>query len=187
MASIEMDGEKKKLELLITTKRTNPLLGLNWMKHLGINLNIEKPDAKTQNIQEDPDIPDLKKKFLKLCHENKTVKEIEVDIHLKPDAKLIRQKGRLIPIHLQPAVGKEIEKLTKNGHIEKATNIDENCLVNPAVITVKKDKTVKIALDSRKFNEITVKKKAQMPNMEELKSRISRKIADGEADEIWIS
>ena len=26
-----------------------------------------------------------------------------------------------------------------------------------------------------------------MPNMEELISRISRKIADGEADEIWIS
>ena len=35
MATIEMDGEKKKLELLITTKRTNPLLGLDWIKHLG--------------------------------------------------------------------------------------------------------------------------------------------------------
>ena len=157
------------------------------MKHLGINLNIEKPDAKIQNIQEDPDIADLKKKFKKLIHENKTVKGIEVDIHLKPDAKLIQQKGRPIPIHLQPAVGKEIEKLTKHGHIEKATNIDENCFVSPAVITVKKDKTVKIVLDSRKLNEITVKRKTQMPNMEELISRISRKIADGEADEIWIS
>ena len=46
--------EKKKLELLTTTKRTNALLGLDWMKHLGINLNIEKLDAKIQNIQEDP-------------------------------------------------------------------------------------------------------------------------------------
>ena len=29
MANTETDGEKKKLELLITTKRTNPLLGLD--------------------------------------------------------------------------------------------------------------------------------------------------------------
>ena len=35
------------------------------MKHLEINLTIEKPDAKIQNIQEDPDIADLKKKFKK--------------------------------------------------------------------------------------------------------------------------
>ena len=75
----------------------------------------------------------------------------------------------------------------KNGHIEKATDIDENCFVSPAFITVKKRKTVKNALDSRKLNENTVKRKAQMPNMEELLSRISRKIADGEAEEIWIS
>ena len=95
------------------------------------------------------------------------MKGIEVDIQLKPNAKLIQQKGRPIPIHLHPAVGKEIEKLTKKGHIEKATDIDENCFVSPAVITVKKDKTIKIALDSRKLNEITVKRNAQMPNMEE--------------------
>ena len=56
----------------------------------------------------------------------------------------------------------------KNGHIEKATVIDENCFVSPAVITVKKDKTVQIALDSRKLNEITMKMEAQMPNMEKL-------------------
>ena len=61
---------------------------------------------------------------------------------------MVQQKGRPIPIHLQPAVGKEIEKLTKNGHIEKATDIDENCFVSPAVITVKKDKTIKIAKDT---------------------------------------
>ena len=32
-----------------------------------------------------------------------------------------------------------------------------------------------------------MKRKAQMPNMEELISRISREIADGETDLIWIS
>ena len=42
---------------------------------------------------------------------------------------------------------------------------------NPTAITVKKDKSVKIALHLRKLNEITVKRKAQMPNMEELISK----------------
>ena len=64
---------------------------------------------------------------------------IEVVYQLKPNAKLIQQRGRPIPIHLQPAVGKEIGKLTNNGHIGKATDIDKNCFVSPAVITVKKD------------------------------------------------
>ena len=64
----------------------------------------------------------------------------------------------------------------KSGHIERAKNIDENCFVNPAMITVKRDKWVEISLDSRKLNEITIRRKAQMPNMEELISRISRKL-----------
>ena len=64
LANIEMDGEKKKTRRTDHhKKKTNPLRGLDWMKHLGVNLNIEKPDAKIQNIQEGPDIADLKKKF----------------------------------------------------------------------------------------------------------------------------
>ena len=110
-----------------------------------------------------------------------------MDIELKPGAKIIQQKNRPIPIHLQPEVEKELNKLIKSGHVEKPRNINENCFVSPDVITVTKDKSVKIALDSRKLNDITVKRKAQMPNMEELISRISRTIADGPADAIWIS
>ena len=41
---------------------------------------------------------------------------MDVDIQLTDEAKLIQQKARPIPIHLQQAVGKEIEKL---GHIKK--------------------------------------------------------------------
>ena len=35
LANIEIDGTSKQLELLIITKQTHPLLGLNWMKELG--------------------------------------------------------------------------------------------------------------------------------------------------------
>ena len=56
--------------------------------------------------------------------------------------------------------------------------------MSPAVITVKKDKSIKIALVSPQQNEITIKRKAQKPNMEELRSRISRKISEVEDGEI---
>ena len=157
------------------------------MEKLGITLDNGETGPQINQITEDPDITTLKRRFRKLFNENHTVNGIELKLQLKEDAKLIQQKGRPIPIHLQQSVGKEINKLMKQGHIEKANNIDENCFVSPAVITVKKDKSVKIALDSRKLNEITIKRKAQMPNMEELISRISRKIADCPAVEIWAS
>ena len=112
---------------------------------------------------------------------------MEVKIDLKEDAKIIQQKGRPVPIHLQNQVAEGIKRLIKNGYLERATEITEDCFVSPAVITVEKDKSIKIALDSRKLNEATLKKKAQMPNMEELISRISRKISEEQEGEIWIT
>ena len=155
------------------------------MEQLGITLKTATPhETINHKDKPDADITTLESKFHKLFTKNHTIKNIEV-IPIQEGAKLIQQKCR--PIHLQTAVEKEIEKLKKEGHIEKARNIDKNCFVSPAVITIKKDKSVKTALDSRKMNEITVKRIAQMPNMEELISRISRKIADGPADEVWIT
>ena len=58
--------------------------------------------------------------------------------------------------------------------------------MSPAVITIKKDKSVKIALDSRKLNEACVKRKAAMPNMEEVISKISAEITKSNG-EYWMS
>ena len=75
----------------------------------------------------------------------------------------------------------------KNGYLERATEITEDCFVFPAAITVEKDKSIKIALDSSKLNEATIKRKAQMQNMEELISRRSRKISEVTEGEIMIT
>ena len=76
-------------------------------------------------------------------------------------------------MHFQKTVKHELEKLIEQGHLEKADKTTENCFISSAVITIKKDKSVKIALDSRKINEACVKKKAAIPNMEEIISKIS--------------
>ena len=56
--------------------------------------------------------------------------------------------------------------------MEKVDNVDEDCFVSLVVITVKRDKSVKIALDSRKLNDSCIKMKPHMPNTEELLNQI---------------
>ena len=157
-ATVEIDRKRNNLEILVTTKKTNPLFGLDWMEKLGITLDTGITGPQINHVAEDPDTTTLKK-IKKLFHKNNTVKGLEVKIQLKEDARLIQQKGRPTPIYLQQSAEKELNKVMKQGHIKKANNIDENCFVSPAVITVKKDKSVKIALDSRKLKKITKKER----------------------------
>ena len=80
-----------------------------------------------------------------------------------------------------------MDRLIKSGHLERLRTIEEDCFVSPVVITVKKDKTVKIALDAGKLNESCVKKRPHMPNMEELLNQISTELSRNDHDPIWIS
>ena len=47
-AKVEINGTRKELELLITTKKINPLLGLDWMKKLGITRETGKTVPQIQ-------------------------------------------------------------------------------------------------------------------------------------------
>ena len=121
-----------------------------------------------------------------LFKNNHTIKDLTIDIQLKKDTKPIQQKGWPVPIHFQKTVKHKLEKLIEKRHLEKADKTTENCFISPAVITKKKDKSVKIAVDSRKLNEACVKRKAAMPNMRELISKISAEITKSNG-EIWTS
>ena len=87
-----------------------------------------------------------------LFRNNHTIKDLSIDIQVKKDVKPIQQKGRPVPIHFQKSVREKLEKPIESGHLEKADKTTENCFISPAVITIKKDKSVKIALNSRKLN-----------------------------------
>ena len=118
------------------------------MGKLGITIESKKLNSNNNHINKtgnpaDHDITTLKRKFHKLFNENHRINIVEEDIQLTEEAKLIQQNSRPIPIHLQPAVKKEIEKLKNQGYIEKTNNIDETCFVSPAVITIKKGKSLK--------------------------------------------
>ena len=116
-----------------------------------------------------------------------TLKDTEINIQLKPGHYPVKQKARPTPLQLQEAVGKEIEYLMKSGHLEKLKHVDEDCFVSPEEITVENDKSVKIALDSRKLNDSHIKVRPHMPNMEELLNQISVEITKDRTKELRIS
>ena len=58
--------------------------------------------------------------------------------------------------------------------------------IQPTVITVKKDRSVKIALDARALNQAIDKDKYQMPNLDNLLDMVAEKL-DNENGEAWYS
>ena len=188
-AMVEMKTEKSKetLPILITeNKNTQPLLGLDWLDKLDIGLQGSWKTNVIRHVEEDERRKKIIDEHEELFKNNHTIKDLTIDIQLKKDVKPIQQKGRPVPIHFQKRVREELEKRIESEHLEKADKTTENCFISPAVITIKKVKSVKIALDSRKLNEACKKRKAAMPNMEELISKTSAKITKGER-EIWMS
>ena len=161
-------------------------MGLDWLDKLEIGLQGNKNTSTIRHIETYGRRQKIINEYEDLFKNNHTIKDLTIDIQLKKDTKPIQQKGRPVPIHFQKTVKHELEKLIEKGHLEKADKTTENCFISPAVITLKKDKSVKIALESRKLKEACVKRKAAMPNMEELISKISAEITKSNG-EIWMS
>ena len=63
------------------------------------------------------------------------------------------QKGRRIPINLQDKVNTELRKLLAEKHIVKLSSCPDKNFISLIVVTVKKDQTIKLALDSKVLNK----------------------------------
>ena len=178
----EYNGVSTKLPMLITKRNDiTPLLGVNWLKQLPITINKISLNNETNQSES------IYKKYHKLFNTNHTIKDAEVKIQTKPGCYPIQQKARLIPYHLQEDVKNELNRLIESGHLERLETIEEDCFVSPVVITVKKDKSVKTALDARKLNDSCIKKRPHMPNMDELLNQISAQLSKNDTDPTWIS
>ena len=119
-------------------------------------------------------------------HVNKTVKDFEYDVQFKPKMEK-QQKGRRIPIHMQGAVETELEKLIKEGHVDKVEEVGEDLFASPVVVTRKSDSSVEIAIDAVELNRLIVRKTTQMPILAELLDQISIKISEGRGKALFIS
>ena len=93
------------------------------------------------------------------------------EFHRKFTAK--HQKGRRVPINLKPRVMAELDRLQNEGHIEKLSSCSDEHILSPILITVKKDKSIKLALDSKELNKAIHKNKYQLTNIVMLIDTIS--------------
>ena len=84
------------------------------------------------------------------------------------------QKGRRIPINLQDKVKIELKNLLDDKHITKFSSCPDKFFISPIVVTVKKDQTIKLALDSKLLNIAIHKNKDLMPNIDTLIESISQ-------------
>ena len=144
----------KKARMLVSSKRSRSIIGREWLSTLRYKFEpVVEGKSEVNSIEKNEELCEETKKlvseFKKLFTRNGKVKNHQVKIKLKENARIVQQKGRRIPIQLQNAVDAEIKKLLKDGHIEKINEIKDDVFIQPTVITVKKDRSVKIALDAR--------------------------------------
>ena len=69
---------------------------------------------------------------------------------------------------------KRLKKLLLEGHIQRLDKCTSDCFIAPIVITVKKDDSIKLALDAKPINRQLYKNKYQMPNVEEFLDGVSQ-------------
>ena len=67
----------------------------------------------------------------------------------------------------------ELQKLIDEKQIIKLDKCSDELFISPVVIAVKKDKTVKIALDSKKLNDAIHKNKYQMQSIDHLMDSVA--------------
>ena len=92
-----------------------------------------------------------------------------------------------MPISLQNKVDKEIDRLINEGHIIKLQEYSDEYFVSPIVITVKKDGSIILALESRELNKQVHKNMYQMPNIVEQVDGISQLIAERKAGDVYVT
>ena len=82
------------------------------------------------------------------------------------------QKGRRIPINFQDKVNNKLKNSLDEKH-----NCPDKYFISSTLVTVKKDQTIKLALNLKIPNKVIHKNKYQMPNIDTLIESISQQIS----------
>ena len=184
------DSYIKNARILIARSGSKSIIGREWLTTLRYKLQPQKGELEVNSIEKKSELSVETKKlvteFPELFKRQGKVNNYKIKINLKSEAEVSQQKGKRIPIQLQKAVDEEISRLLKEGHIEKIDEIKDDVFIQPTVITVKKDRSVKIALDARALNKAIDKDKYQMPNLDNFLDMVAEKL-DTEEGEAWFS
>ena len=173
------DWKIHKAKITVVADGFRPILGRDLFDQLGITISQKPcPNTEINNIESPCAIKrSLAKEFPELISRIGNSKQHTVNSKFHKIFRVTHQKGRKVPIHLQPKVKIKLEKLLNEGHIKQLTNCSDQFFLSPIVITVKKDQSIKIALDSKILNKAIHKNKYQMPNIDSLIQTISQTLS----------
>ena len=183
--TMSLNGWAAPAQVSVISGNQQSILGRDLMGTLVLELVQRK---KVMGItgegscQEEEEYDELQTYFCKLYPNLFTrigkIRNAKIRANFFENLKPIQQKGRRVPISLQDKVDKEINRLINEGHIVKLQECSDKYFVSPIVITVKKDGSIKLALESRELNKQVHKNKYQMPNIDELVDGISQIFAE---------
>ena len=163
------------IEIQVVTDGHRWLLGRDLFPALGLSIEQSNRPKTVNQVEQEycpikkqtaTDFPDLTSRIGKSKLHTVSSKFHK---HYTPS----HQKGRRVPINLLHKVSDELKKLSNQGHIEKLKECSDKNFISPILITVQKDKSVKLALDSKVLNKTFRKNKYQMPNIDSLIDSIS--------------
>ena len=199
------DSKLQKARILVAERGAKSLIGRDWLnafnyKFVSPNQNEGKRNTcrvtsgttkpiksakpnKTMNPENWNDQQNeqlkIKQQFKELFEREGKLNRHKLRIEYKK-TQITQQKGRRVPKQLQDAAQAKIDRLLEEGHIEKVNEVTDKQFIQPVVITVKKDKSVEIALDACSLNNEIVKNKYQMPNSEHLVDLVAEQLDNRE-------
>ena len=156
------------------------LIGRHLSDQLGLAVT-QSTSHKGNRVNNIPASPEFKEKIAKTFPE--LISRIGRSRNHVAKSKIYKdfqprhQKGRRIPINLQEKVNNELKKLLDEKHIIKLSSCLDKCFISPILVTVKKDQTIKLALDSKILNKAIHKNKYQMSNIDTLIESISQQVS----------
>ena len=173
----------KNRKILVVDNKTNNIMGRDVLAKLGITLKAEKPHGKQVhtilNIQTEKNIIKwIFQKYPHLCTRLGRSKNHIAKSLLRQNYTPSQHKGRRVPLHLLDKVELELKKLVDDEQIMKLKKCPDDLFISPVVITVKKDKSFKIALDSKKLNDAIHKNKYQIQSIDHLIDSVAVSISE---------
>ena len=179
----------KNCNILVVKHKSQNLMGRDILTKLGLTLNQQQATKgkKIFDISEN----DIKqnitkwifKKYPHLCSRLGRSKNHIAKSILKKEKTPTQHKGRRVPLHLVEKVENELQKLIEDNQIIRLEKWPDDLFISPVVIMVKKDKSIKIALDTKELNKAIHKNKYQTQSIDHLTDSLAMKITSNKNKE----
>ena len=157
-------------DIIVIPNKHRAIVWRDLFKPLGIHLKQQVyPNSEGKIVNSIDKTCTIKRevatKYKNLTTRFERFKHQKVKSQFKSNFTPVHQRERRVPLHLEKQVEEELKNLQNNGHITRLEKCSDEFYISPIVITVKKDKSIKIAMDSKTINKAIHKNKNQMHNI----------------------